>query len=405
MDPAPGATFSTALFGDLKQIREERGVSLEQVYDHVRVQLPVLRDFEAGLLVDSGMFNPVYQRSLLRGYATVLSVPAAPLLDAYALALEGQYEAGSLARLIRGEISELPTGGTHPVGATASEDAEPTTAPPTNAAAVAKTSAAKTSATKTSASKTSAAKTSAAKPGGGVENKKTTRRPAQKPRRVVHIDSSRVDPSPVKLSQSAVGGGAQGSTLIVGPGMLRVLAIGIPFLIVIVVAAIVIWPRLSAPETTLDEIAATRIIPLETELPSPLDSTEQAPAPPSEEALETNAPAPAAATTPATPTPATTTPSPNAVPDLPSVLPDTLLLIVRAVTDKVDPIRVKTDLDIRRPYWIDQGRSMTFPFIETIRIERHIDRISFEVLGRPISASIGDTTAVITREMIIQQLL
>ena len=395
MDPAPGATFSTALFGDLKQIREERGVSLEQVYDHVRVQLPVLRDFEAGLLVDSGMFNPVYQRSLLRGYATVLSVPAAPLLDAYALALEGQYEAGSLSRLIRGEISELPTGGAHPAGAAASEDAESTTAPPTNAPAAAKTSATKTSATKTSA----------AKPGGGVENKKATRRPAQKPRRVVHIDSSRVDPSPVKLSQPAVGGGAQGSTLIVGPGMLRVLAIGIPFLIVVVVAAIVIWPRLSAPETTLDEIAATRIIPLETELPSPLDSTEQAPAPPSEEALESNAPAPAAATTPATPTPATTTPAPNAVPDLPSVLPDTLLLIVRAVTDKVDPIRVKTDLDIRRPYWIDQGRSMTFPFIETIRIERHIDRISFEVLGRPISASIGDTTAVITREMIIQQLL
>ena len=114
--------------------------------------------------------------------------------------------------------------------------------------------------------------------------------------------------------------------------------------------------------------------------------------------------------TPATPTPAITnpaitTPVPNDVPDLPSVLPDTLLLVVRAVTDKVDPIRVKTDLDIRRPYWIDQGRSMTFPFVESIRIERHIDRISFEVLDRPISASIGDTTAVITREMIIQQLL
>ncbi|NDC89027.1 MAG: hypothetical protein EB075_09530, partial [Bacteroidetes bacterium] len=198
MDPASGATFSTALFGDLRQIREERGVSLEKVYDHVRVQLPVLRDFEAGLLVDSGMFNPVYQRSLLRGYATVLSVPAAPLLGAYALALEGQYEAGSLARLIRGEISELPTGGANPAGAAANEDAEPTTAPPTNAAAATKTSAAKIS--------------------GGVENKKTTRRPAQKPRRVVHIDSSRVDPSPVKLSQPAAGGGAQGSTLIVGPG-------------------------------------------------------------------------------------------------------------------------------------------------------------------------------------------
>jgi hypothetical protein len=331
------------------------------------------------------MFNPVYQRSLLRGYATVLSVPAAPLLGAYALALEGQYEAGSLARLIRGEISELPTGGANLAGAAANEDAEPTTAPPTNAAA--------------------ATKTSAAKPSGGVENKKTTRRPAQKPRRVVHIDSSRVDPSPVKLSQPAAGTGAQGSTLIVGPGMLRILAIGIPFLIVVVVAAIVIWPRLSAPEPTLDEIAATRIIPLETELPSPLDSTEQAPAPPSEEALETNAPAQAAATTPATPTPAITTPAANDIPDLPSVLPDTLLLVVRAVTDKVDPIRVKTDLDIRRPYWIDQGRSMTFPFVESIRIERHIDRISFEVLDRPISASIGDTTAVITREMIIQQLL
>lgn len=389
MDPASGATFSTALFGDLKQIREERGVSLEKVYDHVRVQLPVLRDFEAGKLVNSGMFNPVYQRSLLRGYATVLSVPAAPLLDAYAIALEGQYEAGSLARLIRGEISELPTGGANPAGAAANEDAEPTTAPPTNAAA---------------ATKTSATKTSAAKPSGGVENKKTTRRPAQKPRRVVHIDSSRVDPSPVKLSQSAVGGGAQGSTLIVGPGMLRILAIGIPFLVVVVVAAIVIWPRLSAPEPTLDEIAATRIIPLETELP-PLDSTEQAPVPSIEEAPESSAPVPAAAPIYATNAPTTTTPAANDIPDLPSVLPDTLLLVVRAVTDKVDPIRVKTDLDIRRPYWIDQGRSMTFPFVESIRIERHIDRISFEVLDRPISASIGDTTAVITREMIIQQLL
>jgi hypothetical protein len=286
--------------------------------------------------------------------------------------------------LIRGEISELPTGGANPAGAAASEDAEPTTAPPTNAAA--------------------ATKTSAAKPSGGVENKKTTRRPAQKPRRVVHIDSSRVDPSPVKLAQPAVKAGAQTSTLIVGPGMLRVLAIGIPFLVVIVVAAIVIWPRLSTPETTLDEITATRIIPLETEPPVP-DSTEQALIPAAPDTTSSNPTDPSGEAGVEPSTSARATAARATTPALPSELPDTLRLIVRAVTDKVDPIRVKTDLDIRRPYWIDQGRTMTFPFLETIRIERHIDRISFEVLGRPISASIGDTTAVITREMIIQQLL
>ena len=373
MEPHPPPSFSVSFFEDLRFLRERARAPLASLHAHIRVQVVVLEQFESGELAQSGIYTPVYQRSILRGYASVLGIDASALLSAYEKAALGQYTSGELLEAYGYSISE--------------KESAPATAP-----------AAPTTGTPQSEKAAGASKVSTAK------NKKFTHRTLNTPRRVVHIDSSRVDPSPVKLAQPAVKAGAQTSTLIVGPGMLRVLAIGIPFLVVIVVAAIVIWPRLSTPETTLDEITATRIIPLETEPPVP-DSTEQALIPAAPDTTSSNPTDPSGEAGVEPSTSARATAARATTPALPSELPDTLRLIVRAVTDKVDPIRVKTDLDIRRPYWIDQGRTMTFPFLETIRIERHIDRISFEVLGRPISASIGDTTAVITREMIIQQLL
>src|SRR5699024_5572740 len=51
-------------------------------------------------------------------------------------------------------------------------------------------------------------------------------------------------------------------------------------------------------------------------------------------------------------------------------LSDTLMLAVHAAGGKLEPIRIYTDImGVQNPYWIAQGDTMHFEFVNTIRIK------------------------------------
>lgn len=58
-------------------------------------------------------------------------------------------------------------------------------------------------------------------------------------------------------------------------------------------------------------------------------------------------------------------------------LPDTLSLVIYASIDKLEPVRVKTDLSGSYfPYWIEQGQAMRFQFKDSISIRGQYNRMS-----------------------------
>ncbi len=58
-------------------------------------------------------------------------------------------------------------------------------------------------------------------------------------------------------------------------------------------------------------------------------------------------------------------------------LPDTLSIVIHASTDKLEPVRVKTDLSGSYfPYWIEQGQAMRFQFKDSVSIRGQYNRMS-----------------------------
>lgn len=57
-------------------------------------------------------------------------------------------------------------------------------------------------------------------------------------------------------------------------------------------------------------------------------------------------------------------------------LPDTLSLVIYAAYDKLEPVRVYTDImDSINPYWLEQGDAYRFEFVNTIRIRGQYSRM------------------------------
>ena len=81
---------------DLRRIREERGLTLEALYEETKIPLGVLQDFEKTGLFDNPVFNRVYLRSLVRTYALFVGIPSKIVLEGLDEALLDSYK-GRLA--------------------------------------------------------------------------------------------------------------------------------------------------------------------------------------------------------------------------------------------------------------------------------------------------------------------
>lgn len=88
-------------------------------------------------------------------------------------------------------------------------------------------------------------------------------------------------------------------------------------------------------------------------------------------------------------------------------LPDTLQIVLHAAIDKLEPVRVTSDVNnVRSPYWIEAGQAMRFDFVDEIRIEGQLTRMAIWINGNHFADMMeyntGDRTLELTREALSQ---
>lgn len=88
----PGRSFAT----DMRLIREQRGLSPQDIYRATKLPLEIVTLFEQTGLVNHPRYNRVYLRLFVREYARVVGIRESDALEALEATLAGQYR-GSLA--------------------------------------------------------------------------------------------------------------------------------------------------------------------------------------------------------------------------------------------------------------------------------------------------------------------
>jgi transcriptional regulator with XRE-family HTH domain len=94
-------------------------------------------------------------------------------------------------------------------------------------------------------------------------------------------------------------------------------------------------------------------------------------------------------------------PEPEPVQTQPAVtLGDVIEFYIVAASDKLDPVRVTVDNDLRRPFWLEQGDSLRFEAQERIVFEDRLDRARVTVEGYeyPMNRTDDQGRLSITRE-------
>jgi hypothetical protein len=107
IDVAAGRRFAS----DMKQIREDRGVSVEDLHKETRIARSLIESFEEGGLYDHSTFNEVYLRSFVRAYAEAVEISPETALDGLDDALEGAYENALAETYLQGSPAEGEDGG------------------------------------------------------------------------------------------------------------------------------------------------------------------------------------------------------------------------------------------------------------------------------------------------------
>jgi len=81
----------------------------------------------------------------------------------------------------------------------------------------------------------------------------------------------------------------------------------------------------------------------------------------------------------------TATPADDATTEPSIALDDTLRLIVYAAYEKLEPVRINSDVTADTlPYWIERGHAMRFEFIDTIRVRGQFSRMELLFRGHVI---------------------
>lgn len=84
----------------LRRIREDREVSVAQVQRDTQISRAQIESFESGRLFDQESMNEVYLRAFVRAYAETLEIAPTVVLDHLNHALEGRYEDGLLVEFL-----------------------------------------------------------------------------------------------------------------------------------------------------------------------------------------------------------------------------------------------------------------------------------------------------------------
>ncbi|NNE45208.1 MAG: hypothetical protein HKN37_00955 [Rhodothermales bacterium] len=322
-------------------MRERRGIPLSRIHEETRISADVLKEFESTALVGNQLFNRVYLRSLVISYARIVGTEERRALEALEAALAGKYEGGlndetgdssrEPLNLSEGDQLEAPDDGNDEGSDPTAMVAEERTfdqPPPIGDMEGPEDDSAHSSQRVANRFEF----LSSAFPSKGE--------PRRNPNRVHREISTAVHD--FKPPEDLKG-------MLVRPNRFR--AIALTSLVVIVsVSAIVAAIRLS-------ERPSDKVSPMATD------------------AVESSA------TTPVLPLP----PSPISLPP-PFVVGDSIAVTIVATAGPLDPVRIQLDRDLRRPYWVDEGDSMTFSMRQRIVFEDLLDRATIKLEGVPYPA-------------------
>jgi hypothetical protein len=90
--PDPSITASGERFArDMRRIREDKEVSMEDIHDATMISTHIIESFEQDGLFEHPTFNQVYLRSFVRSYANAAGIKPERALEELARALEGAY--------------------------------------------------------------------------------------------------------------------------------------------------------------------------------------------------------------------------------------------------------------------------------------------------------------------------
>ncbi|NQV73530.1 helix-turn-helix domain-containing protein [bacterium] len=373
------------LASDLLAIRRSQSIDVKEVLDATRLAEDVIEQLEETALMGNPMFNRVYLRSMFSSYASVLGIQNSEMMAALEEALSGQY-IGSLAKIYLGKNqeeeaenlvsdevesdpnlaepseasdSELAEGlSDNPVPAAPAEgqSLSPKKAPPNDPKS------ATTNPTESPDIESPSSVPDQDEKGSPIENELSSAETEEPEKEDVKggkdANSEKSAPKKVVASSEAL---FIEPPSIGKPPTRTVLLPNMSGFLILVVAGIalisLIWFAVSwlmTPQTDLDELIVTT------------DSSQVG----------------------------------NRVLPERILLGDTIRVDLIAYFEALDPIRVKADRDLRRPYWIEHTERRVFEMLETIEFEREVDRARILVDGYliPVSWYASSVRAEITRE-------
>lgn len=403
---------------DLCSIRRAREVSLTDIHEATRMAYDLIKRFEHDALIDHPQFNRVYIRLFVRGYATRIGIDSGRALEAFELAMKGKYD-GLLAR------EYLETSGEAPSDKEPEEEAsgeEPETPEPEEATS------AEAASTPPAEAKPAASAEADPKPPAKAAPKPPGEAKPAPPAKVASKPSSKADPgSPAEADPRPPASDASEKseepvTMALPPeAPPKPLSKEHPAPAVSSSTGVsVAAPSMPAPSKSSGSAAAGRQAPAASEgrldprwifvgllvvvitlvvwnLARAMSAPDEANEPPPS---STAPPASVHATVEANE--ASEAPgalgAPGASGALGLPLPDTLAITVAADKGSVAPIRVTLDEDVRRPYWIKRGDTMTFRMGSRIILEQQLDSVTVHVEGMayPLSMPAGQDSVILT---------
>jgi hypothetical protein len=355
---------------DMRAQREAQGIPLSTIHQETRISEGVLEEFEETGLATNQVFNRVYLRSLVISYSKIVGLNPRDSLSALEAALEGTYESGLL---IAKEGESKSDGDVESEAGERDHHAEIVAEDPANGRAAAEGaaggleneepglySAENESADASGADTRSHRLASRFEFISSIEQERaeggvTIARKSTRPRLKTEISTAIHDFRPPESQKG----------LIVAPTRFRSLALG-SLVVIVSVSAIFLAIKLS----------------------NRLDADEASGGTPSSDFISRQE----VAVLP-----------PDPIPPAPVVnIGDTITVTLIAEKGPLDPVRVQLDSDLRRPFWVEAGDSISFRMGRRIAIEDLLARLTVKVEGLPypIGSYADPERFVITRDSV-----
>jgi cytoskeletal protein RodZ len=328
----------SSLGKDLAAVRKHQGRSLDEIYEETRVPLHILKSIEDDTIFSDIDENNTYIRSFIRSYAKALRIDTEIIIEAL-----DQAEKGTYSGLITKEGKRK-----------GEKKSSSTDKPESSKADTKKPSAAEPDVPRR---KKQHAKVSPEKMTGGRSTSYSPGQTSSEPTQPFSSDTSNINWADMgkKFTQ------LEGS---------RPIWIVVVAFIAIAVAGGAYW-FMSGDQATTQTASSSGVagdsatLSQTVTLPDSLKQVAQPDTAQSDEKISA---------------------APNSEVEPEPVLPDTLEFLIYAAYDKLEPVRVLSDVNNRlSPYWIEHEEAMRFEFVDSVKIRGQYNRMLILYNGHQVN--------------------